>query len=118
MKTPDYIRHSMLCPSCGGRDSCVVDSRPTVDARGTRRRRSCNACGWRWTTIEASIEDAPKVSLLPAIIAAEESLLATLEEIRSARRLLESIDYTQTAKADLWRAGHSRGTDDSEGAHV
>ena len=41
-------------PSCASLDVGVTDSRPA--AEGTRRRRRCSACGWRWTTYEVSAE--------------------------------------------------------------
>jgi len=40
----------MNCPFCGHPDSRVIDSRP--DAAGIRRRRECQACNHRFTTLE------------------------------------------------------------------
>jgi len=42
----------MRCPFCGHADTQVKDSRPTEDNAAIRRRRSCNACGARFTTFE------------------------------------------------------------------
>ncbi|MDA8052205.1 MAG: transcriptional regulator NrdR [Rhodospirillales bacterium] len=42
----------MRCPFCGQDDTAVKDSRPTEDGAAIRRRRSCTACGQRFTTIE------------------------------------------------------------------
>jgi transcriptional repressor NrdR len=42
----------MRCPFCGHDDTQVKDSRPTDDGVAIRRRRSCTACGQRFTTIE------------------------------------------------------------------
>lgn len=42
----------MRCPFCGHGDTQVKDSRPTEDNAAIRRRRSCPACGSRWTTFE------------------------------------------------------------------
>ena len=42
----------MRCPFCGELDTQVKDSRPTEDGSAIRRRRSCAACGQRFTTIE------------------------------------------------------------------
>jgi transcriptional repressor NrdR len=42
----------MRCPFCGEADSQVKDSRPTEDGSAIRRRRSCTACGQRFTTVE------------------------------------------------------------------
>ena len=42
----------MRCPFCGHDDTQVKDSRPTDDNSAIRRRRSCPACGSRFTTFE------------------------------------------------------------------
>ena len=42
----------MRCPFCGNDDTQVKDSRPTEDNTAIRRRRSCPACGSRFTTFE------------------------------------------------------------------
>ena len=42
----------MICPYCGKPDSTVIDSRETEDSEATRRRRTCNTCGKRFTTYE------------------------------------------------------------------
>ena len=40
----------MNCPVCGHEDTKVVDSRAAGD--GIRRRRACQACGYRFSTVE------------------------------------------------------------------
>ena len=42
----------MKCPYCGHLENKVVDSRLNKDYTITRRRRSCDACGQRFTTYE------------------------------------------------------------------
>jgi transcriptional repressor NrdR len=42
----------MHCPYCESADTRVVDSRRTDAGRAIRRRRSCPACGQRFTTFE------------------------------------------------------------------
>ena len=42
----------MRCPYCGRDDTQVKDSRPAEDNAAIRRRRSCPACGSRFTTFE------------------------------------------------------------------
>ncbi len=42
----------MRCPFCGNDDTQVKDSRPADDGASIRRRRSCPACGNRFTTFE------------------------------------------------------------------
>lgn len=48
----------MKCPHCGASDSRVVDSRPAEDGAILRRRRSCDACGMRFSTHERVLESA------------------------------------------------------------
>ncbi|MEN0087735.1 MAG: transcriptional regulator NrdR [Pseudomonadota bacterium] len=42
----------MRCPFCSSPDTQVKDSRPTDENTAIRRRRSCAACGGRFTTFE------------------------------------------------------------------
>ena len=42
----------MKCPYCGHLENKVVDSRLNKDYTITRRRRSCDECGQRFTTYE------------------------------------------------------------------
>ena len=42
----------MRCPFCSSEETQVKDSRPTEDNSAIRRRRSCPACGARFTTFE------------------------------------------------------------------
>ena len=45
----------MNCPYCRHLDSRVIDSRTADDGAAIRRRRSCPACGRRFTTQETVI---------------------------------------------------------------
>ena len=42
----------MKCPSCGHPESKVLDSRPSADGTGIRRRRECLLCQKRFKTVE------------------------------------------------------------------
>jgi transcriptional repressor NrdR len=42
----------MRCPYCRHPDSRVVDSREVDEGQAIRRRRSCQECGKRFTTVE------------------------------------------------------------------
>ena len=42
----------MKCPFCNAEDTKVIDSRPADDNTAIRRRRQCESCGQRFTTIE------------------------------------------------------------------
>lgn len=48
----------MKCPYCGNPNTRVVDSRPGKIEFDVRRRRECQACGWRFTTYER-VEQVP-----------------------------------------------------------
>jgi transcriptional repressor NrdR len=43
---------SVHCPFCRHEDSRVIDSRTAEDGTSTRRRRQCQACSRRFTTVE------------------------------------------------------------------
>lgn len=51
----------MRCPRCDSSKTRVVDSREGVDGRSVRRRRECEACGFRCTTFERVEESLPMV---------------------------------------------------------
>lgn len=46
--------HTMNCPFCRHEDSRVVDSRSLDDGSAIRRRRQCQSCGKRFTTMETT----------------------------------------------------------------
>lgn len=52
----------MYCPYCRHPDSRVIDSRTAEDGAAIRRRRSCPACGRRFTTQETVILTVAKRS--------------------------------------------------------
>lgn len=51
----------MKCPSCGGLDNKVIDSRLTKEGDMIRRRRECVRCQRRFTTYERIEESLPLV---------------------------------------------------------
>lgn len=51
----------MRCPFCQNHETRVIDSRLTEDGDAVRRRRSCEACGDRFTTIEEASLKLPVV---------------------------------------------------------
>ncbi|HSP22819.1 MAG TPA: transcriptional regulator NrdR [Planococcus sp. (in: firmicutes)] len=50
----------MRCPACQHNSTRVVDSRPVDDNKSIRRRRECEACGYRYTTFE-KVEEMPLI---------------------------------------------------------
>jgi transcriptional repressor NrdR len=49
---PAVQEADVRCPSCGEDDDKVVDSRPADNGVAIRRRRACNSCNTRYTTVE------------------------------------------------------------------
>lgn len=47
----------MNCPKCRERDTRVIDSRIAKDGFSIRRRRQCQSCGFRFTTVEELIRE-------------------------------------------------------------
>jgi len=45
----------MHCPFCKNEETRVVDSRLADEGQAIRRRRSCNECGRRFTTVESAV---------------------------------------------------------------
>ncbi len=50
----------MKCPACSSNDTQVIDTVRDTSG-GIRRRRSCKACGRRFTTVERIVETMPLV---------------------------------------------------------
>ena len=46
----------MNCPYCGVPDTMVFDTRPFEDGNKIKRRRACNNCHKRFSTIETAAE--------------------------------------------------------------
>ena len=42
----------MQCPRCHHSDTKVIDSRPEREGRSIRRRRECEKCEFRFSTLE------------------------------------------------------------------
>ena len=51
----------MYCPFCQAEDTKVIDSRLVADGSQTKRRRSCEVCGSRFTTFETADLALPRV---------------------------------------------------------
>ena len=80
----------LRCPCCGSLDFRVCNSRDFAHSsvgadvasmpfvRPPYRRRHCNACGHRWSTIEVAIDDLPKFD--------------TAMRIRAVLRIAEELD--------------------------
>ena len=73
----------MKCPYCSNPDTRVIDSRPAEDGNSIRRRRSCDACGKRFTTYE-------KVETIPLIIIKKDNNREQYERGKIERGILRA----------------------------
>src|SRR6266536_1148974 len=108
----------MRCPYCRHPDSRVVDSHEQDEGQVIRRRRSCQDCGRRFTTVEEAIRatgaaEVPSDEVGLAILGP----LRKLDEVAYLRfasvyQAFSSIDDFEKAIAEL-RVAH-RATDRPE----
>lgn len=75
---------NMLCPSCKGTDFSVSDSRPNRKNNNIRRRRMCNNCGEKFSTLESIVITPKQKSELKPIPPKGKRLLAKLREFVNA----------------------------------
>lgn len=66
----------MNCPNCKSNQTFIVDSRACGNS--TRRRRECEGCGERWSTLEISVEEHLK------LVASNKQMQSTLARIQDA----------------------------------
>lgn len=74
----------MRCPFCGHDDTQVKDSRPTEDNSAIRRRRSCPACGSRFTTFE-------RVQLRDLVVVKKNGQRMAFDRDKLARSLMIAV---------------------------
>ncbi len=100
----------MRCPSCGYKDTGVVDSRMNTDGTSVRRRRKCPKCEERFTTYEY-VEHVPlmvvkrdgrrqpfdRTRLLNGLIKACEKRPVSMDQIED---VVDDIEHTIRKKYD------------------
>ncbi|MHB8831404.1 MAG: transcriptional regulator NrdR [Patescibacteria group bacterium] len=87
----------MHCPVCNHEESKVVDSRLTADGTAIRRRRECDECGYRFSTVE-------EVELLDVTVVKRDSHreMYSREKLSAGiRKALEKRPFTQEAFRSL-----------------
>ena len=87
----------MKCPYCGNFDTRVIDSRPAEDGNSIRRRRSCDACGKRFTTYE-------KVETIPLIIIKKDNNREQYDRSKIEAGVLRACYKRPVSAADIQRA--------------
>ncbi|MBI4091076.1 MAG: transcriptional repressor NrdR [Candidatus Komeilibacteria bacterium] len=87
----------MYCPVCSHRDTKVVDSRLTADHAGIRRRRQCEKCKFRFSTIE-------QIEILDLTVVKRDGNKQPYDRnkiIQGLRKALEKRSYTEESFENL-----------------
>lgn len=58
---------TMPCPSCGGLIVSATDIRWSKRWSAIRRRRICEGCNYRWTTLELPLEQVQRAAQLASL---------------------------------------------------
>lgn len=83
----------MYCAVCNHKDSKVVDSRISTDGASVRRRRECEKCGFRFSTLE-------EIELLDLTVVKRDGRRETYSREKMTRGLEKSLEkrpYTDQA---------------------
>lgn len=81
----------MRCPVCNYKDTKVVDSRLSTDGASIRRRRECEKCGFRFSTLE-------EVELLDLTVVKRDGRRVNYSRdkiVRGLEKALEKRPYTE-----------------------
>jgi len=81
----------MHCPICRSQETKVVDSRLTADGMSVRRRRSCDRCNYRFSTLE-------EMELLDLVVVKTDGRRESYSRAKLQRGILQSLTkrpYTQ-----------------------
>jgi len=82
----------MRCPVCNNEETKVIDSRVREDSLAIRRRRECEKCGFRFSTIE-------EVELLDIVVVKRDGRREAYDRekiMAGVRRALEKRPVTET----------------------
>ena len=90
----------MKCPYCNNEDTRVIDSRPAEDGNSIRRRRSCDACGKRFTTYE-------KVETIPLIIIKKDNNREQYDRGKIENGILRACYKRPVSAADIQKTVES-----------
>ncbi len=101
----------MKCPFCGAKDTKVVNSRSTSDDNDIRRRRKCETCNKRFTTLESieltellvikrdnTREIYSRKKLANGLVRACNKRPITAEQIENILNFVESSIYSKGVK--------------------
>ncbi len=84
----------MHCPVCGDPDSKVIDSRLSPDGTSVRRRRECEACEYRFSTLE-------EVELLDITVVKRDGHREAYSREKMERGLHKALEKRSFTEADF-----------------
>lgn len=89
----------MHCPVCNNRETSVVDSRPAEDGMAIRRRRECDRCHYRFSTLE-------ETELLDIFVVKEDGSRESYMRDKVERGIVRSLTKRPYTKEDFHRLVH------------
>lgn len=92
-----YTKLTMRCPVCNFADTKVIDSRLSADGASIRRRRECEKCDFRFSTLE-------EVELLDLTVIKRDGRRTSYSRdkmIRGLEKALEKRPYTEAEFTQL-----------------
>lgn len=112
----------MYCPACNHDSTSVIDSRMSTDGSTIRRRRTCDACGHRFSTLE-------EIHLLDLVVVKRDGQREAYDReklVSGLRKALEKRQHTEVAfrglvhaiERDIQREGADEVTSEHIGAVV
>ena len=87
----------MYCAVCNHKDTKVIDSRISTDGASVRRRRECDRCGFRFSTLE-------EVELMDLMVVKRDGRRESYSRdkmVRGLEKALEKRPYTDQAFQSL-----------------
>ncbi len=91
---------TMRCPICNYNDTKVIDSRITSDGLSIRRRRECERCEYRFSTIE-------EAELLDLMVVKRDGRREPYSREKLERGLRKALEKRQYTELDFQKLVHS-----------
>jgi transcriptional repressor NrdR len=90
----------MRCPVCNNSDTSVVDSRVSADGLMIRRRRECNKCSYRFSTVE-------EVELLDIVVVKSDGRRESYMRDKLQKGIKQSLSKRPYTAENFYRLIHS-----------
>ncbi len=90
----------MHCPVCNNKETSVIDTRPFEDGLAVRRRRECDKCHYRFSTVE-------ETELLDIIVVKEDGTRESYMRDKMEHGITRSLTKRPFTKDNFQRLVHS-----------